>query len=64
MDELTKIAKQLPFTEHGTSRLALLKRAYEIADQENLTDYQIEIRLDYMDEHYTYYTSRRNFSNG
>lgn len=50
MDELTEIAKQLPFTEHGAPRLALLKKAYEIADQENLTDYQIDMRLDYIDE--------------
>ena len=50
MDELTEIAKQLPFTEHGAPRLALLKKAYKIADQENLTDYQIDMRLDYIDE--------------
>ncbi len=50
MNELAEIAKQLPFMEHGEPRLALLKRAYEIADKENLKDDQIDIRMDYISE--------------
>ncbi len=45
MDELTEIAKQLSFVEHGASRLALLKRAYEIADKGNSGEKRFRMKL-------------------